>query len=65
MPKIRRSVRLTPEEDKRADDARWKLRLSWQDFLLQAVEELVKRTNTERTLDQVFDESKAKGESDG
>ena len=59
MSKIRRSVRLTPEEDRRADDARWALRLSWQGFLLLAVEELVARTretHKPKSLAQVFEE---------
>lgn len=57
VSKIRRSVRFTPEEDKRAEDARWRLRLSWQAFLLQAVDELVlktRSTNGPKTLEQVF-----------
>ncbi len=57
MSKIRRSVRFTPEEDKRAENARWALRLSWQAFLLQAVAELVlktRSTNGPKTLEEVF-----------
>lgn len=55
--KIRRSVRFTPEEDKRAENARWALRLSWQAFLLLAVEELVlktRSTNGPKTLAETF-----------
>lgn len=69
MGKIRRSVRLTPEEDKRAEDARWALRLTWQGFLLQAVEELVlktRKTNGPKTLKQVFwGEAPQAGASEG